>query len=179
MANDFNLLNGEVNDLIKHLEEQKKKVKKFESELTKEYTKTLKKQVEGSAHEIAGMFNGAETVSGDLNRTIHSVRNFNVIDEVSTNHHKLYNSTQEATYAEFGTGVIGSRTPYVKHDIGWEYDVNEHGEGGWLFMGDSGRLIRSKGYPAFSTYYNSFETTKQHIPSISKKVFRRVFTNEE
>lgn len=40
-----------------------------------------------------------------------------------------------AMYVEFGTGIVGSRgKPHPKlSEQGWKYDVNQHGEAGWVY----------------------------------------------
>lgn len=37
-------------------------------------------------------------------------------------------------YVEFGTGIVGSGNPHPKlTESGWKYDVNEHGQSGWIY----------------------------------------------
>ena len=40
------------------------------------------------------------------------------------------NTSQQATYSEMGTGLVGSLNPHPDPRMDWVYDVNEHGE--WL-----------------------------------------------
>jgi len=63
--------------------------------------------------------------------------------EVNGSEGRIYNNTQGATYAEFGTGIVGSQSPHPALS-GWIYDVNEHGEKGWWFPTNDGRYIKKK-----------------------------------
>ena len=37
-------------------------------------------------------------------------------------------------FVEFGTGIVGSSSPApYASEYGWEYDINSHGEQGWLY----------------------------------------------
>ncbi len=45
----------------------------------------------------------------------------------------IKNITQDGTYAEFGTGIVGKYNVYKNNALQWEYDVNNHGGKGWYF----------------------------------------------
>lgn len=51
-----------------------------------------------------------------------------------------------AQYVEYGTGVVGeasgSNSPLPS---GWVYDLNDHGEDGWMYVDDAGKLKHTKG----------------------------------
>lgn len=36
-------------------------------------------------------------------------------------------------YAEFGAGKVGSKAHPLANKIGWEYDMKEHGDKGWIY----------------------------------------------
>lgn len=67
---------------------------------------------------------------------------------------ELRTDNVKATYAENGTGVVGSRRPNTAIQ-GWVYDVNQHGEKGWNYMGSDGQFHHTKGIPAQKIYYEA------------------------
>lgn len=60
----------------------------------------------------------------------------------------VYTDCYYAKFVEFGTGIRGmyNQHPYAS-DFGWEYDVNEHGEGGWIYT-KNGTTYWTNGYEA-------------------------------
>ena len=82
----------------------------------------------------------------------------------------LRTDNQKATYAENGTGIVGSRHPNTSIK-GWEYDVNKYGEGGWDYMASDGHVYHTKGIPAQKIYYNaSIEMRKKLKELIIEKL---------
>lgn len=60
-------------------------------------------------------------------------------------------TNQIDTYREFGTGIVGSNSPHVDEMLaksGWKYDVNNHGEKGWIYPKQDGSFGWTKGQPA-------------------------------
>lgn len=46
---------------------------------------------------------------------------------------RVSSSSDHADFVEFGTGIVGQENPHPNPD-GWEYDVNGHGEAGWIYI---------------------------------------------
>lgn len=42
-------------------------------------------------------------------------------------------NAEYALFVEYGTGIEGASNPHPEPLDGWEYDVNEHGEAGWVY----------------------------------------------
>lgn len=40
-----------------------------------------------------------------------------------------------AIFVEYGTGIVGKNSP---HPVPWEYDINEHGDKGWVYQDEDG-----------------------------------------
>lgn len=77
------------------------------------------------------------------------------------------------TFAEFGTGIVGSGNPHVDKwlaESGWKYDVNGHGEKGWIFPIGDGNFRWTKGMPAQKKFYEATKRMKQAFPEIAKKI---------
>lgn len=46
----------------------------------------------------------------------------------------LRTTEEQMSYIEFGTGIVGKQSPHeLAEEQGWQYDVNQHGEKGWVF----------------------------------------------
>jgi hypothetical protein len=76
-----------------------------------------------------------------------------------------------AAYVEFGTGVVGSQSPHPNPD-GWQYDVNNHGDEGWVYYDDDGGKFRwTKGFKSRPFMYNTARQLEKECLKIAKEVF--------
>lgn len=68
----------------------------------------------------------------------------------------LRNEAPYAAFVEFGTGIMGKTSPHeFAGELGWVYDVNNHGEAGWVYQDDQGNYWRTKGMAAHRYMYNA------------------------
>lgn len=103
---------------------------------------------------------------------------------VNNNEGKIFNTSQKATYAEFGTGIVGSQNPHPNLG-GWIYDVNQHGERGWRFPTTDPKLIKYTGKNGITYGFTRgnasqpfmWETAKE-LRRIFPKVVSRVFKED-
>jgi hypothetical protein len=78
-----------------------------------------------------------------------------------------------AVYVEFGTGVVGQRSPHPS-PAGWRYDVNNHGELGWWYFNDrDGRWHWTQGFRSRPFMYNTAQELERECARIAKEVFGR------
>lgn len=86
-------------------------------------------------------------------------------------------STDEIdTYREFGTGIVGSQSPHVDEALaksGWQYDVNEHREKGWIYPKKDGTFGWTKGQPAQKKFYFASKRAREKFLEISKEEFQK------
>ena len=76
-----------------------------------------------------------------------------------------------AAYVEFGTGVVGSRSPHPDPQD-WQYDVNAHGDEGWVYYDDdSGKFRWTKGFKSRPFMYNTAREIEKNCAKIAKEVF--------
>lgn len=76
-----------------------------------------------------------------------------------------------AAYVEFGTGVVGSRSPHPNPD-GWAYDVNSHGDEGWVYYDDeTGNFRWTKGFKSRPFMYNTARQLEKDCERIAREVF--------
>lgn len=77
-----------------------------------------------------------------------------------------------AIFVEYGTGVVGSRNPHPNPQ-GWGYDVNGHGDDGWVYLNErDGHWHWTSGMASRPFMYNTGEELKQLCRSIAEEVFR-------
>lgn len=95
---------------------------------------------------------------------------------------------EDIFYFEYGTGIEGANTPHPKDP--WEYDVNNHGESGWVYVpknrshysyadyvfeGKSGEtLAHTKGIPSKPFVYETMLWGKRSIYNVVRKHLRRI-----
>ena len=77
-----------------------------------------------------------------------------------------------AAYVEFGTGVVGSSSPHPNPQ-GWKYDVNAHGDDGWIYYDDySGDFRWTKGFKSRPFMYNTARELEKECKRIALEVFK-------
>lgn len=84
---------------------------------------------------------------------------------------------EKDTYKEFGTGIVGSNSPHVAEylaEIGWKYDVNAHGEKGWIYPKEGGGFGWTKGIPAQKKFYEAIKRMENKFQEIAIEEFRRL-----
>lgn len=76
-----------------------------------------------------------------------------------------------AVYVEFGTGVVGSKSPHPNPQ-GYTYDVNAHGDEGWVYYDDdSGNFRWTKGFKSRPFMYNTARQLEKDCKKIAEEVF--------
>ncbi len=78
-----------------------------------------------------------------------------------------------AAYVEFGTGVVGSQSPHPNPD-GWQYDINDHGDEGWVYYDDyTGKFRWTRGFKSRPFMYNTARQLEKECKKIVQEVFGR------
>lgn len=91
---------------------------------------------------------------------------------------KVRNDNSDYTYKEFGTGIVGSSNSHpIAQNNNWIYDVNEHGEKGWVYMSKDGTFRWTKGVQAEKKFYNAIRSAKRKLRSIAIEEFRKIGGN--
>lgn len=80
-----------------------------------------------------------------------------------------------AVYVEFGTGVVGKDSSHPVADLeGWRYDINNHGEAGWLYFNERDQKWHwTKGMESRPFMYNTLQILERESARIAKEVFKR------
>ena len=78
-----------------------------------------------------------------------------------------------AAYVEFGTGVVGKSASHPNPGD-WQYDVNNHGDEGWVYYDDySGAFRWTKGFKSRPFMYNTARELEKNCGKIAKEVFNK------
>ena len=80
-----------------------------------------------------------------------------------------------AAYVEFGTGIVGDGDHPDAGTVGWKYDVNGHGEGGWYYRNDrDGQVHWTQGEPAKPFMYSAFARVRSDAPRLTATIFAKL-----
>ena len=88
----------------------------------------------------------------------------------------IENKEKKAQFKEFGTGIVGSQNPHIAEALqqaGWKYDVNNHGEKGWVYPVENGEYRWTKGQPASKEFWRALEKAEELFPKIAREEFLR------
>jgi len=78
-----------------------------------------------------------------------------------------------AIYVEFGTGIVGKQNPHPAPE-GWKYDINEHGEKGWVYFNERDQKWHwTKGMKSRPFMYNTLLELQRQVDDIAREVFNK------
>jgi hypothetical protein len=87
----------------------------------------------------------------------------------------IFTNVFHALFVEYGTGVVGAGTYPTTTADGWQYDINNHGEEGWVYRNDrDGRFYWTNGYPARPFMFNAFEWLKEAAPELASRLWTQM-----
>ena len=151
-----------INELIKSFEN---KTKNIENVMTTAINETLEYGKEYIKQEANNIRLPDERQAYQESYVVNATKIGNqIIGYVKTDN-------QKATYAENGTGIVGSRHPNTAIK-GWTYDMNKHGEAGWNYMGSDGKMHHTKGIPAQKIYYNASIQMRDKLKELILKALK-------
>lgn len=83
----------------------------------------------------------------------------------------VYVGCPYAKYVEFGTGIVGKNFPHdIASQLGWKYDVNNHGVEGWYYHDRNG-FHWTNGMEARPFMYETSQELGMKISKVAKEVF--------
>lgn len=90
--------------------------------------------------------------------------------EYGTDMGRLFNNYYTALWVEYGTGIIGEGThPDPK---GYQYDVNNHDDEGWVYKDKNGNFHFTRGMEAHRYMYNALI---DYLTQGANKIFEKAF----
>lgn len=85
----------------------------------------------------------------------------------------VVSSAPHSAFCEFGTGIVGAESPHPNPSLaGWKYDVNQHGQEGWWYMGDDGEWHWTAGMPSRPYMYDTAQMLRQMVVPTAKEVLK-------
>ena len=85
----------------------------------------------------------------------------------------VVSTAPHSAFAEFGTGIPGAQSPHPEPGLaGWRYDVNEHGEEGWWYMGDDGEWHWTAGMASRPYMYDTARMLRNMVVLSAKEVLK-------
>lgn len=76
-----------------------------------------------------------------------------------------------SVYVEYGTGIVGEGSPHPEAAGNWNYDVNGHGEKGWVYVNDNdGKFHWTKGYVSRPFMYNTLRWLEEEAPDKASEI---------
>lgn len=83
----------------------------------------------------------------------------------------IYAGAWYAVYVEFGTGIVGKRSPHPNH-TGWDYDSKNHGDSGWWYFNHRDNQWHwTAGYKSRPFMYNTLVELERISYLIAKNIF--------
>ena len=155
----FSLDAESINKAISEFEDYRKKVE----ELPKNIVTAVTEYGVESAKAMAEYMNAYD--SGELVNGI-------VSEYEGDDTGRIVSTAAHSAFVEMGTGVVGKQSPGISIP-GWQYDVNEHGEEGWTYLGKDGKWHWTKGMPSRPFMYDTAQVLKQSIPDIIRDELRK------
>lgn len=83
---------------------------------------------------------------------------------------RLFNDYFTAQWVEYGTGIVGQGTHPESN--GYQYDVNNHGDDGWVYRDKNGQYHFTRGMEAHRYMYNALI---DYITTGYKECFSKAF----
>ena len=85
----------------------------------------------------------------------------------------IVSTAYHSAFVEMGTGIRGKRDPNPYDYIpGWTYDVNEHGDKGWWYVGDDGKPHWTKGMPHRPYMYETAQSIRRSEAYIARELLK-------
>lgn len=154
----FSLDKNEINRAIKELERFSDK---FNENITRFIEKLSERGVEISKIQILSL--GAI----DTGQLLSSMRTMMYKED---NRGIVFTDCPWAAFVEFGTGVVGAENPHPT--LPWAYDVNNHGNAGWVYWNDQENGFRwTKGMSSRPFMYNTAQQLLREAENIAREVF--------
>lgn len=142
---------------LDRLEGYRKKVSDADETIVQTLTESGTEQAKEFAMYMNAYDSGA-LVNGIVGRT------FGKTGEIAA-------TAPHSAVVEFGTGVMGKGSQHPNPGLaGWKYDVNNHGESGWWYLGDDGEWHWTKGMPSRPYMYDTAQILRESIPYVAKEV---------
>lgn len=169
----YDIANGGLEQLIVDLEGLKKSLSQFNNQLADDLINETLKNVQLNAS------------SASEEEQVDDIMNKNVITRGSIGNEKqirtLVNESPKAVFAEFGYGIVGSKSPYNYNDfidmkkadwLGYDKDsIYKQFDRSWYYYNRNGQLVHTSGSKPKNIFYRASVYTKRMLSTIAIKAF--------
>lgn len=146
-----------------------KEIEDYQKEIVEKTKKLAKRLATDGVHIAKFKISEKDAVYTAELLSSMQVRSGDVLQDGAS--YKIYTGCPWAAYVEFGTGVKGKGNPHPDVSIvGWRYDINEHGNGGWNYYRD-GAWHHTSGMPSRPFMYETAQELSMEIAKIASEVF--------
>ena len=138
---------------------------KFLNKFQEEYEKSITKAI---YHATEMMYEKVKEYCYEKGIQNHTDNIFMEFD-YNTKTGKVFTNDAVIIFNEMGTGITGSNNPHPEPSEkfkSWKYDVNEHGEKGWVYPKDDGTYGWTKGLPSRHMFFYALQDMKKEIGDI-------------
>lgn len=158
-----NLDSSSLGKLIDELKDYQRKFNSLETELPKRLAQLAEREIEDNLNDITEKDGNVNAHAG------HTVKG---------NTATAYLEGSQASYLEFGTGIVGkSHSHPLASEIGWDYLNGERifqtkdGRIGWIYRSPLTKEYRfTEGIEAGMPVLNAAKTIRSYIPKVAKEI---------
>ena len=134
--------------------------------LINNYKENYKKGISNSIKELTlAMYESVKHHCYDQGIQAHTSNIYYDFDE-QKNIGRVWTDDDVIIFNEMGTGIVGANAPHPspnKSFKSWKYDVNEHGEKGWVYPKEDGTFGWTRGLPSRHMFYDAFNDIKDQV----------------
>lgn len=174
MNKQYNIMAGGLNELINDLDMLERDLWAVNTQATLHLADVLVREIQNNA-------------MSELPDELSDIKDSNVIENMAYGLvaiTRVSNTSENATYAEFGYGMLGSLSPYEDFNLfqptaalgkgSWEYDVKQRGFKPYWYTARDGDKVRSIGQPAGHTFYNAYRSVRMSVGSLVKQAYSKL-----
>lgn len=145
-----------IQSAIEEVKSYQKKVNALDEKLVKRLTEYGVEEAKNYALYM-NAYDSGELVNG-------------IIAEYREGKGYIVSTSPHSAFVEMGTGIRGKQDPNPYNYLpGWTYDVNEHGEDGWFYVGKDGKRHWTKGMPHRPYMYETAQALKKSAAWVAEK----------
>lgn len=156
----FELTDESISAAIEQIEQYHKKVGSAGYEITKRLTEQGVQLAKDNA-KFMNAYDSGELVNG-------------IQSQYRNGKGYIAATAPHSAFVEFGTGIRGKESQHPNPGLAnWKYDVNEHGEAGWSYLGDDGEWHWTAGMPSRPFMYNTAKALNSYIEGVAREVLEK------
>lgn len=180
MKQNYDVFNGGMAELLKDIEAYKTSLIEANNEISQEVSSIIRNNI----------ISNASQATEEAQRTdIASLTTLMPVTQGQEATSIVFNTSVKATFAEFGYGIIGEKSPYMGESIfdmkkaGWKgYNIEsdrkfknnkKFPDDSWLYRDRNGHLLNSSGAIPTHIWFNSVQLVMSNVDKIVSAILER------